>query len=167
MHPPLHPPLSSLIPFAAFSYSNCTIYSKWPKRPSSQPFLIFAKCKHKTTIWCFAYYMFIINGINQWVLVMFGTSTNLLVLLAVFCGNETSVKIVFVLVNIYIFCVNICHKNTLQFLLTPAHDQIESISISRHIYHPTVYHGRCGLFIPCNSVEKMAKLCTNIYNRNV
>ncbi len=35
-------------------------------------------------------------------------------------------------------------KNVLQFLLTSAHDHMESISISRHIYHRTVYHGRCG-----------------------
>ena len=40
-----------------------------------------------------------------------------------------------------------CSKNMLQFLLISAHNQIKTISISRHIYYLTVYHCRCGLFI--------------------
>ena len=32
-----------------------------------------------------------------------------------------------------------------------AHDYIESISISGHIYHLTAYHGMCGLF---NQIHK-------------
>ena len=40
----------------------------------------------------------------------------------------------------------------LQFLLTSARDYIESISLSRHIYHLAAYYGRCSLVILYNSV---------------
>ena len=47
-----------------------------------------------------------------------------------------------------VYLVNVIRrrlKNTLHFLLISAHDEMKSISISRHINHLTVYHYRCGL----------------------
>ena len=51
------------------------------------------------------------------------------------------------------FSIKMClfAKNMLQFLSISARDYIESIYISRHIYHLTAYHGRCGLFIGSNT----------------